>query len=272
MSTYVVGDLQGCYSEFVSLLEAIEFNENKDLMYFVGDIVNRGPGSLKSLELVKKMVEKGCAQTVLGNHDLHLIATYHHVKRVKPKDTIREIVEADHAESLISWLKAQPLIIYDKSFDTTICHAGIYPMWDREQATELAEEVHRVYNQKAPIEYLEAMYGDRPRKWKEKHKGNKRHRFITNCFTRMRFCDEKARLILGDEFKNKEAPKDGMPWYQIPDRPMAKQNIAFGHWAALEGVTGDPYAVSIDTGCVWGGSLTALCLDSGLRFHISAGR
>lgn len=260
MATYAIGDIQGCYDELQQLLELIDFDPAKDRLWFAGDLVNRGPKSLQTLRFVKGLGET--ATSVLGNHDLHLLAVWQNKQRhFKPSDSLSEIFRADDGEELLEWLRRQPLMHYDAGLDMAMLHAGLPPQWDRDQALACAAEVEEVLRGPKFHEFLGHMYGNKPALWSDKLKGWDRLRFIVNCFTRLRFCTNEGKL----DFKHKGMPGEGehgyMPWFELPGRRSRDLPIVFGHWSTL-GLYQQNNVHAIDTGCLWGGSLTALELET----------
>jgi len=260
MTTYAIGDIQGCYDELVALLDNIQFDPSNDRLWFAGDLVNRGRKSLEVLRYVKSLGDS--AVTVLGNHDLHLLAVHAGVKTTK-SDDLKAILKAEDGEELLHWLRHRPLLHYDDKLGYTMVHAGLAPQWDLTLAQLCAHELQMVLRSDNYQEFLFKMYGDKPRKWKNKLKGWKRLRFICNSFTRMRFCErESGKLALEEkgapDFKRKK-PKL-VPWFDVPDRQSKDLRIIFGHWSTL-GAYHAPGLHCLDTGCVWGGKLTALKLD-----------
>lgn len=260
MATYAIGDVQGCCDELEQLLERLRFDPAQDCLWFTGDLVNRGP---RSLDVLRKVSGLGrAAVTVLGNHDLHLLALAH-VTNAKSKslDTLDEILRAPDRDELLDWLRHQPLLHHDPQLACTLVHAGLPPQWDLTQAQACAKELSAVLRDwRAYPELFKHMYGDKPDLWIDGLRGMERLRFITNCFTRLRVCDSEGRLKL----KHK-GPVDGMaagfyPWFRAPGRKSAGERIVFGHWSALGFYRGDN-VIGLDTGCVWGGRLCALRLD-----------
>jgi len=261
MAIYAIGDLQGCYDDLINLLDKINFNSQNDQLWFVGDLVNRGPDSLKTLRFVKELGSS--AQTVLGNHDLHLLATYHGIKRNKDAG-VQDILNASDCDELMRWLRNQPLLHHDTEKKYTLVHAGVYPYWNLQQAQEYAHELETVLSSDGYLEFLDNMYGDKPKRWKDTLTDWDRLRFICNSFTRMRYCTPKGKL----DFKFNGVPgsqkKKLVPWFEIKDRAMMNDRIIFGHWSTLgyyqdmPGFTLPANIFATDTGCVWGGKLTAL--------------
>ncbi|MAY71630.1 MAG: diadenosine tetraphosphatase [Halomonas sp.] len=264
MKRYAIGDLQGCHEEFIALLEALDFDPRRDQLWLAGDLVNRGPGSLACLREVMALGE--AARVVLGNHDLHLLAVARGGAATKRKDTIDDILKAEDRETLLDWLQARPLLVRDG--DTLMTHAGLPPQWGLDQAESLAGEVEWMLTGERAGDFLTRMYGNRPRRFKPHQEGVDRLRAIVNTLTRMRFIDAEGRLDFDAKEGLDSAPDGFAPWFQYPrqDDPW----LLFGHWAALNGEASGSRvrAEALDTGCVWGGSLTALDLDSGERISV----
>jgi len=266
MATYAIGDIQGCYDELQQLLELIQFDPKKDRLWFSGDLVNRGPKSLETLRFVKGLGKS--AITVLGNHDLHLIALWkNRHRRGKGSRTLEPIFRAKDCDELLDWLRRQPLMHYDKKLGVAMVHAGLPPQWTRTKALERAAEVEKVLRGPKLHEFLHHMYGNKPARWSKKLGGWDRLRFIVNCFTRMRYCTPKGGL----DFKSKGKPDFNsdktLPWFTVPKRKSREQVIVFGHWSTL-GLYQENNVYAIDTGCLWGGSLTALRLDDMQAFSL----
>lgn len=269
MPTYAVGDIQGCYDEFVALLDRLEFEPERDRLWLVGDLVNRGP---KSLDVLRKVRALGdAAITVLGNHDLHLLAVRYGGHAPKPGDTFDELLAAPDSDELIEWLRGQPLLVLDEQLGFVMSHAGIPHIWSLEEAQERAREVEAVIRSEAFREYLTGLYGNEPACWRDDLEGLDRWRIITNFFTRMRLVNEQGCLNLAHKGGLDDAPEGWQPWFRLRARNPLPVRILFGHWAALGGDTGDDAAIGLDTGCVWGGSLTAMCLETGELTSITAG-
>lgn len=262
MATYAIGDVQGCFKQLKLLLEQIKFNPDKDRLWFAGDIVNRGPESLKTLRFIRDLGDN--AITVLGNHDLHLLAIANGRGKHGRKDTVKDILRAPDRDQLLDWLIQRPLIHYDESLNTCLVHAGIHPHWNIKQAIQRAGEVESILRGKKSHEFFHRMYGDKPPKWSDQLKGWDRLRFITNVFTRMRYCDKKGRLFLKEKGAPGSQPKGIHPWFKIKDHQCIDTNIIFGHWSTLD----DPqieHLYPLDTGCLWGGKLTALKVNKKLN-------
>jgi bis(5'-nucleosyl)-tetraphosphatase (symmetrical) len=258
MADYAIGDVQGCFGELCLLLEKIAFEPRHDRLYFVGDIVNRGPQSLETLRFIKNLGE--AAVTVLGNHDLHLLAVAYGASKTKRRDTFGDILNAPDREDLLHWLRTRPLLHSAGEF--YLIHAGLPPQWDMDAAVRHAGEVEAVLRGPAAGEFFLHMYGDTPDRWSEALQGWPRLRFITNCFTRLRYCDRNGVLGLGEKGGPGTQPPHLLPWFRLPGRRSDGANIVFGHWSTL-GFHVENGCHCLDTGCLWGGELTALRLDGG---------
>ncbi len=258
MAVYAIGDVQGCERELMTLLALLDFNPDGDRLWFVGDLVNRGPGSLEVLRFVKGLGDS--AVTVLGNHDLHLLAVAAGTRAPGPGDTFDAILAASDRIELIDWLRRCPLLHHDAALGCTMLHAGLPPQWGLDQAADCAAEVETVLRSEDYIAFLRDMYGGKPDLWSKDLRGTDRLRFILNCFTRLRFCDAEGRIHL----KEKGSPfgrSDGLvPWFDVPGRASKGLRLVFGHWSTL-GRYDAPGVHALDSGCVWGGALTALRLD-----------
>jgi len=266
MATYAVGDLQGCLEPLQCLLKQVAFDPAKDRLWLVGDLVNRGPQSLATLRFLYGIRES--LVCVLGNHDLHLLAAGRNIERLKKNDTLREILEAPDCAQLLEWLRQQKLLHYDEQRDIALVHAGIPPQWSLRKALKCAGEVEEALrddNRIAP--FLDGMYGNDPAKWDSDLKGVTRLRVITNYFTRMRFCTSEGKLDL----KSKEGVGTALPgykpWFTYKERKTKGLKIIFGHWAALEGQCDEPGIFALDSGCVWGGAMTLMNIDTFERLH-----
>ena len=259
MAVYAIGDLQGCYDPFRHLLDELDFDPGKDTLWLTGDLVNRGPKSLKTLRFVKSLGDS--VITVLGNHDLHLLALHAGVVRFgKRFDSLTSLLAADDADELCDWLRHQPLAHYDESLETMIVHAGTHPRWSTKKTLKRAAEVETALQSDDYPNVLGKMYGNTPTKWSGKLTGYKRLRFIINCLTRMRALTAAGRLDLNFSGSPFRARRGLQPWFEAEDLAWAGTRIVFGHWSAL-GLIVLPEYVSIDTGCIWGRELTAVRLD-----------
>lgn len=259
MATYAVGDLQGCLTPLRCLLRAVSFNPEKDRLWLAGDLINRGPESLATLRFLKDLGNSVTA--VLGNHDLHLLAVAYTHRSQNFSDTLDEILDAPDREQLLTWLRFQPLVHYDPILDYAMVHAGIPPQWTLKQALKRAAKVEKALQGKAYVRYLSNMYGNTPSKWHKDLDKYERLRVTTNYFTRMRFCDDKGNLELQSKSSPLNPPNGYAPWFVHPKRKTRDQKIIFGHWAALEGKVALPNLYALDTGCVWGSTLTMMRLE-----------
>ena len=260
MAVYAIGDIQGCCDEFEALLAQLHFDRARDRLWLTGDLVNRGPRSLEVLRLVKSF--GSAAITVLGNHDLHLLAAaLTPSEQLKPQDTLGPIFEAPDRDELLTWLRSLPLLHHDATLGYTMIHAGLPPQWDLATARSCAAELEQALRDDARcLELFSHMYGDRPNRWSEDLRGVERLRFITNCLTRLRFCRADGTLELKFKGKIESAPPGVWPWFRVPQRRSRDLHIICGHWSALGYHDGDG-VLSIDTGCVWGEKLCAVRLD-----------
>ncbi|MCO7613544.1 symmetrical bis(5'-nucleosyl)-tetraphosphatase [Pseudomonas chlororaphis] len=264
MATYAVGDLQGCLEPLQCLLEQVTFDPARDRLWLVGDLVNRGPQSLETLRYLYSI--RDSLVCVLGNHDLHLLAAWRNIERLKKSDTLREILEAPDCEELLQWLRQQKLMHYDEARHVALVHAGIAPQWSLKKALKCAAEVEEALRDDNRFEpFLDGMYGNDPAKWDSDLKGVTRLRVITNYFTRMRFCTSEGKLDLKSKEGLDTAPTGYAPWFSHKERKTRDLKIIFGHWAALEGQSNEPGIFALDSGCVWGGAMTLLNVDSGVR-------
>jgi bis(5'-nucleosyl)-tetraphosphatase (symmetrical) len=264
MSIYAIGDIQGCHDELLRLLDTINFNESSDQLWFAGDLVNRGPKSLETLRFVKALGD--AAVTVLGNHDLHLLAAASSPEQAGKHDTLAPVLNAPDRDELLDWLRHRPLFHYNDDF--CLVHAGLPPQWDFNKTRKMALFAERALRGPDYQRLLTHMYGNKPDIWSPTLTGMAKLRFIINCFTRMRYCDAYGRLDFINSGPLGSQPEKLMPWFQVPKRKNANLRIIFGHWSTLGYYEGfNCYA--IDTGCLWGGQLTALKLGEQVqRFSI----
>lgn len=259
MAVYVIGDVQGCHDELLRLLDRLHYDPAQDLLWFAGDLVNRGPKSLETLRFAHSFGES--LISVLGNHDLHLLAAvYGNTSHYKASSGLEPILKAPDCDELCHWLGRRPLMHRDTGLGYSLIHAGLPPQWSIEQAEHCAREVEAILRGPDARVYFKEMYGDEPKAWSPKLKGMERYRFITNCFTRLRYCDAKGRLLLKDKGKP-NGKKAQYPWFQAPERKSRNERIIFGHWSTL-GYRAEHNVWAIDTGCLWGGQLTALRIDT----------
>ncbi|MEH0741933.1 bis(5'-nucleosyl)-tetraphosphatase (symmetrical) ApaH [Vibrio cholerae] len=268
MATYIVGDIQGCFDELQQLLSNIKFKPKKDTLWFAGDLVARGPKSLETLRFVQSLGES--AKVVLGNHDLHLLAVALGIHKKKDKDKTAPIFDAPDKQALLDWLRQQPLLAEHDEF--VMCHAGISPDWDLEQARACAAEVEAILKSDEWPWLIENMYANQPDKWHNALSGLERYRYTINAFTRMRFCFADGRLDMACKLPPKQVSGgELMPWFKLPSRIALEKPVLFGHWAALEGYQSKE-VIGLDTGCVWGGKLTLLHWEKQRYHSVAAGK
>jgi bis(5'-nucleosyl)-tetraphosphatase (symmetrical) len=259
VARYAIGDVQGCCDELKALLRRCNYSADRDEIWFVGDLVNRGPKSLETLRFVRGL--GAGATVVLGNHDLHLLALAFGSKRKsKDGDTIDEVLDAPDRDQLLEWLLGRPLAVFDEPRGEFLVHAGLAPEWTPRFAAQLAREVEAVLREDART-LFDAMYGNKPDKWDSKLRGMDRLRFVINVFTRMRFCRRDGTVDLKMKGAPGDQPEDFFPWFDVPERASRNVRVICGHWSTL-GLKRRPDLLAIDTGCVWGGSLTAVNLDA----------
>ncbi len=269
MSVYAIGDIQGCYLALRELLKHIAFNTDRDQLWFVGDLVNRGPDSLSSLRYIRDLGDN--AITVLGNHDLHLLAIAHgNSKHNKTDPGMTAILEAKDREPLLDWLRHRPLIHHDPNLNFTVVHAGITPQWDLPTALTAGAELSKVLRSGDTRHYFEHMYGNQPDNWPDSHsaplQGMQRHRYITNVFTRMRYLRNDGSMEHHCKQAPDEAPKALSPWFKADGPAQQQTRIVFGHWSTLGDYQGHNVWAT-DSGCLWGGKLTALELGDKPKRH-----
>ena len=258
MAQYAIGDLQGCYDPFRRLLDAIGFDPARDRLWLVGDLVNRGPKSRKTLKFVRGLGD--AAITVLGNHDLHLLALAHDVKfRKKHFNSLYKILGREDCDELLDWLRHQPLAHYDADLNTLMVHAGIPPQWTVKKTLARAREVEAALRSDEYDAFLDAIYGDKPNVWSGKLTGHERLRFIVNALTRMRMIDMNGCIDFSHTGPPDKAVKGLVPWFDLPNARWRGTRVVFGHWSALGLIVRDDL-IAVDTGCVWGRQLTAVKL------------
>ena len=268
---YVIGDVQGCFEALKALLKSIQFDPDQDFIWFAGDLVARGENSLGALRFIKKLVERNAAATVLGNHDLTLLAAARGIKAIKDKDNIRDVIDAIDSDDLIDWLRKQPLCVFPNA-TTVLTHAGIPTNWTAEQTAALAAEVEAVIaadDFDVVDAFLKEMYGKEPTLWSDELRGHARLRCIVNYLTRMRLTDSAGRL----EFSFKDSLNDPMPegfkpWFEFASQAAQTHKVVFGHWAALQGKTISDSIQNVDGGCVWGHQLMAYRLEDETLFAV----
>jgi bis(5'-nucleosyl)-tetraphosphatase (symmetrical) len=259
VAIYAIGDVQGCYAELNRLLEKINFDPAADRLWFCGDLVNRGPQSLQTLQFVKSLGDR--AICVLGNHDLHLLALHHGVDKVRDSSGLQQILDSPERDELMAWLQQLPMLHYDETIKGLLVHAGIHPHWGLGQALELAAEVEAELRSERAASFLSSMYGNKPRVWSDDLTGNRRLRMITNVFTRMRYFTQAGKLDFDATGSPRQTLQRGLtPWFQMDSTLRADVRVFFGHWSTLPvGCYGRCFA--LDGGCVWGGHLVALRID-----------
>ncbi|MEX0707916.1 MAG: symmetrical bis(5'-nucleosyl)-tetraphosphatase [Woeseia sp.] len=259
MAVYAIGDLQGCYDPFRRLLDKIHFDPANDRIWLAGDLVNRGPKSLKTLRFVKSLGNS--ASVVLGNHDLHLLALANDIG-VRPNrfDSMWKVLAADDCDELLDWLRALPLAHYSDELNTLMVHAGLPPQWTIDDTLAHAAEVEAVLRSDDFVGFLEKMYGNQPNRWSDTLEGRKRLRFIVNCLTRVRMIAADGTLDFQYSGPPCDARKGLLPWFRAQNAAWRGTRIVFGHWSAL-GLVVEPDLICVDTGCVWGRALTAVRLN-----------
>lgn len=269
MALYAIGDIQGCREALDNLLEKIHFNPAQDRLWFAGDLVARGPDSLGVLRRVMSLGDS--AQIVLGNHDLHLLAVHFGIRPAKPHDNTQAILDAPDRNALMHWLRQQPLCRYNAHYDAVITHAGVPPQWSVQNCLDRSREVETVLQSDDIHLFLSQMYGNDPAAWSDNLEGMTRLRVITNFLTRMRLIDPQGQMDFVFKEELSHIPEGLTPWFAIPNPALIPRTILFGHWAAIKGDTKSERIIGLDTGCVWGGCLTAYRLDDGQRIQSSYG-
>lgn len=268
MPIYAIGDIQGCYDALQRLLEQCAFNPASDELWLAGDLVNRGPQSLEVLRFARSLGHR--VKVVLGNHDLHLLAVHYGGESQRSNDTLAPIFSAEDRDELLDWLRFQPLVILDEARNWCMSHAGIPPDWSVRKARRLAQEVEAVLQSDQCVDFFRVMYGNKPDNWHKELQGMDRLRTIVNYLTRMRFVGAQGQLDLISKEGIGTAPEGFVPWFDVAGRKAAGNRLLFGHWAALEGKVTVPNIFALDTGCVWGGQLSALRLDDQQWFRVPA--
>jgi bis(5'-nucleosyl)-tetraphosphatase (symmetrical) len=263
MATYAVGDIQGCFHSFQSLLKRIQFNPTSDQLWLVGDLINRGSGSLEVLRWVFE--HQSSIVTVLGNHDLHTLVVAEGFVSAHRSDTIQALLDAPDADELLSWLRHQPLLHFEH--DCLMVHAGLLPQWTAAKAQSLAQEVHQALSADNYREFLKHMYGNQPVQWDDALTGYDRLRLITNAMTRLRVCTQAGEMEFNFKGELASLPLGFLPWFELEDRVSADTTIVFGHWSAI-GLRQTNNVYALDTGCLWGGALTAIRLEDKAVFQV----
>lgn len=264
MAIYAIGDIQGCYDEFRQLLDAIRFDPAQDQLWLVGDLVNRGPGSLEVLRLVRSLGDS--AITVLGNHDLHLVAVDAGIGQLHHSDTLDAVLNAPDRDELLHWLRQQKLAHLENGH--LLVHAGVLPGWTAQEAVQLAHEVEVALRSDNYVDFLSHMYGNNPQGWAEDLAGYKRLRVIVNAFTRLRICTPQGEMEFRFKGEVPNIPEGYLPWFEVPGRKSRDATVIFGHWSAL-GLMRRKNLIALDTGCLWGGPMTAIRLDDRRLFQVA---
>lgn len=259
MATYAIGDLQGCLDPLQRLLDALSFDPQADRLWFVGDLVNRGPQSLATLRYIRSLGD--AAVSVLGNHDLHLLAVLAGTRKVSTKDTLTDILVASDRDELAHWLRTRPLAWHDPALNFLMTHAGVPPEWDLQTTLSLSAEISAAIQSEDCAELLGRMYGNKPSRWKRKLQGIDRLRYAINALTRMRYIDEHGHLDFSCNGPPAAAPANLSPWFSVAGRQLIDTNIVFGHWSSL-GNKRTARVYPLDFGCVWGGALAAMDLET----------
>lgn len=266
MATYIVGDIQGCFDQLRQLTEMVEFDPKKDELWLTGDLVARGPKSLQTLRFAKSLGKS--ATIILGNHDLHLLATYLGYFKTKRKDQTQAILDASDCDELMEWLRQQPLLATHSKHKFVMCHAGIYPHWSIKEARRYAREIEKILVSDRYPWLIKNMYGEGPTYWNNNLEGIDRYKFILNSFTRMRFCSPKGALEMHCKLPADEVDPDKLvPWFKLIGKHQYKMPIIFGHWASLIGYR-DQNVIGLDTGCIWGHHMTMLRWEDQKEFTI----
>ena len=258
MARYAVGDLQGCYDPLRRLLDEVQFDPANDSLVCVGDLVNRGDKSLKTLRFLISLGDS--CETVLGNHDIHLLAMIYAIRKPKPNDTLHKILKAPDLQELTAWLRTRPLLIQDKTDKTLVCHAGIYPWWSKKKALARAKEVESIFADEVSCEkLLNKIYSNSPSRWSQGMGKTQRARFIINAFTRMRLCSPRGHLNLSESGYRGVTNKNRIPWFEFYNPGLKDYRVIFGHWSAL-GFLNRANVLCLDTGYVWGREMTLVKL------------
>ena len=258
MSTYVIGDLHGCIKPLQRLLDKLQFDPANDTLWFVGDLVNRGPESLATLRFVKGLGNN--TQVVLGNHDLHFLAVYHGIRKHSGKDTLQELTNAEDSKDLVDWLRSRPFLHHDETLNTVLVHAGIPPMWDLKTAKKQADKLTKLLSSDQYRDFLRIMFDNQPNHWRDADTPKRRRRFAVSALTRMRYCWSDGSMDFSFNRQPAARPKGLSAWYNVPNRTPIDETIVFGHWAAHPAIA-PSQIMPIDRGCVYGGKLVAYSIE-----------
>lgn len=260
---FAIGDLQGCHQSLQELLKLVDATTSDARLIFVGDLVNRGPQSLATLRLIRSLGDR--AQALLGNHDLHLLAAAHGIRKRHRSDTLDDILNAPDCEELLDWLRQRPLALLEH--DHLFVHAGVLPQWSAAKTVSLAQEVESVLRGPHWVAFLREMYGNQPARWDDALQGNDRLRCIVNALTRLRFCTEDGTMELTAKESTGTSMPGYLPWFDLPHRQTQDVTVVYGHWSTL-GLVLRPNLIGLDTGCVWGGKLTAVRLADRMLLQV----
>ena len=266
MATYAIGDVQGCREQLEQLLERINFDTSTDKLWFAGDLVNRGADSLGTLRLIYQL--RNSVVVVLGNHDLHLLAVNQDLSRGTNKDNFYNIFDAADKEVLLAWLQQCSLVHLEQNH--LLVHAGVYPLWNIQSLLKYAREVEQILQSENSESFFQQMYGNTPQRWSNTLEGIDRARFITNALTRMRYCSDNNSLDMINKAPVAQAPDGLTPWFMAKNREPVSETVLHGHWASLNKSDVTDGIINLDTGCVWGGRLSAWCLEE-KRWYSVAG-
>jgi bis(5'-nucleosyl)-tetraphosphatase (symmetrical) len=261
MATYIVGDIQGCFNGLQRLLKKVAFSPLNDRLIAVGDLIGRGPEPLQTLDYLQSLENR--FDTVLGNHDLHLLAIYANVRQAKKNDNLDSLLNSPSLETHINWLRKMPLALMADN-NTLVTHAGLYPKWSIKRALKVSGEVSQRLQADDWVDFLTNMYGNQPNIWHKNLIGADRTRFIVNALTRMRFIENQEQLDFNCKVAPESAPDHLLPWFEVNNKKLKpEQQVVFGHWASLNGKTTNKRFIALDTGYIWGQSMTLLHLSSG---------
>lgn len=266
MVTYAIGDVQGCFTTLLQLLDTLAFKRDRDHLWFVGDLVNHGPHSVDVLRFVRDLGDG--ALSVLGNHNLHLLAVAHGQAPLKPKDTFTDVLDAPDRNDLLAWLRYRPLLHHDAAWRVILVHAGLPPQWSLAMARACAAETEAGLRSASYLKYLQRLEDNTCSRWSATLTHWERLAYSVNCLTRLRYCDATGQLALEAKGLPGTQPSSYHPWFLLPHRASADQTVLFGHWSALGAYTA-PGIYALDTGCVWGGTLTALCVETKERISVA---